>query len=146
MGVSKERTAIIDAARSYIGAPWRHQGRSRESGIDCVGLPLLVGIELGYMDKGLTSANYPRRPNNTFIPLFREYLDTVIPADQQAGDILVFAESGHPCHCGFLSRTVHGLTVIHAHAYDRKVLEEPLETATVYLGKPVFRFKFKGLI
>lgn len=146
MEISNARNTVIDVARSYLGVPWRHQGRSREHGIDCVGLPLLVGIDLGYMDKGLTSANYPRRPNNTFIPLFREYLDTVLPAEQQVGDILVFAESGHPCHCGFLSQNVHGPTVIHAHANDRKTIEELLEHTTGYLGKPVFRFKFKGLL
>ncbi len=146
MEITLERQAVIDAARLYIGTPWRHQGRNRDSGIDCVGLPLLVGIELGYMNSNLGPANYPRRPNNTFIPLFRDHLTVVIPADQQVGDILVFADSGHPCHCGFLSETLFGFSLIHAHANDRKVIEEQIDRAVGYLGKPVFRFKFKGLV
>jgi len=146
MEISQARNDIVDLARTYIGVPWRHQGRTREDGVDCVGLPLLVGIELDYMKKELSPANYPRRPNNTFIPLFKEYLDAVIPAKQTLGDILVFADSGHPCHCGFMSQTQFGPTIIHAHANDRRVIEEPLARAVGYLGKPVFRFKFKGII
>ena len=145
MEINEARPAIVEAARSYLGVRWRHQGRTREHGIDCVGLPLLVGIELGYMSSGLSPARYPRRPNNTFIPLFREYLDSVVPANQQLGDILVFADSGHPCHCGILAENIGGLTLIHAHANDRSVVEEPLDRVIEYLGKPVFRFKYKGL-
>lgn len=145
MGLSAERQAVVDTARSFIGVKWRHQGRSREFGLDCVGLPLLVGMELGYMNVSLKPANYPRRPDSTFIPLFREYLDFVKPADAKDGDILVFADGGYPCHCGFLA-TLDGVpTVIHSHAMDRAVVESQLEVVTPSLGKPVFRFKFRGL-
>lgn len=145
MGISEERQAILDAARSYLGVRWLHQGRSRKFGIDCVGLPLLVGIELGYMDVSLTSANYPRRPDSTFIPLFREYLDFVKPADAQEGDILVFADGGHPCHCGFKSNSNEVPALIHSHALDRSVVESQLAVVIPGLGKPVFTFKFRGL-
>ena len=125
MGI--ERTDIVEAARRFLGAPWRHQGRSLKYGIDCVGLPLLVGIELGYMDPELiTQANYSRRPTNELIPLFKVYLDVVLPRNEQPGDVVVFADSGYPCHCGILTSDS---TVIHAHALDRKVIEQPLNVA-----------------
>lgn len=145
MAISAERQTILDWARSFLGVSWKHQGRSRAAGIDCVGLPLLVGIEMGYMEESLRAANYPKRPNNTLIPLFHEYLEFVRPGDRKPGDIMVFADSGHPCHCGFLGHRGGLDTVIHAHAHDRQVVEEPMTAAIQYLGKPVYTFKFKGL-
>ena len=41
--------AIIAAARSWLGVPWRHQGRTRQ-GVHCAGLVVLVGRELGLAD------------------------------------------------------------------------------------------------
>ncbi len=144
LDMSDERAAILDVARSYIGVKWRHQGRTREHGIDCVGLPLLVGTELNHMDH-LLPANYPRRPNQTFIPIFKNYLELVTVSQEQWGDILVFAASGHPCHCGILAFRNGVMTVVHAHAAERMVFEETLESTERYIGKPVYTFKFKGL-
>lgn len=42
-----EREAIVAAARSWIGTPYRHQGRTKMKGVDCVGLVLGVGQDLG---------------------------------------------------------------------------------------------------
>jgi cell wall-associated NlpC family hydrolase len=44
-----EPNAIIAAARSWLGVPWRHQGRTRQ-GVDCAGLVVLVGRGLGLDD------------------------------------------------------------------------------------------------
>ena len=44
-----ESLAIVAAARSWLGVPWRHQGRARQ-GIDCAGLVVLVGRGLGLTD------------------------------------------------------------------------------------------------
>ena len=37
-----KRREIVDAARNWVGVPYRHQGRTR-NGIDCVGLLLEGG-------------------------------------------------------------------------------------------------------
>ena len=39
-------SAIVAAARTWLGVPWRHQGRTRQ-GVDCAGLVVLVGRGLG---------------------------------------------------------------------------------------------------
>lgn len=39
-------SAIVDTARSYLGVPFVHQGRSRR-GVDCVGLLVCVAQDLG---------------------------------------------------------------------------------------------------
>lgn len=40
------RSKIVEQARSWVGTRYRHQGRSKEKGVDCVGLILGVGAEL----------------------------------------------------------------------------------------------------
>lgn len=52
-----ERGAFIQAARSYLGTPWRHQGRSRR-GIDCGGLVALAMRDIGH--PGQDIAGYGR--------------------------------------------------------------------------------------
>ena len=39
-------SALADAARGYIGTPFRHRGRSR-LGVDCVGLGVLAYADCG---------------------------------------------------------------------------------------------------
>ncbi len=143
--ITPERQAVMDVARTWVGVPWRHQGRTRENGIDCVGLPLLIGMELGYMEEGSVPANYPRRPDSTMVPLFHKYLVRIKPNEEQIGDIVVFADGSHPCHCGILTTRPGIVTVVHAHAHDRRVIEEDINHTIGYIGKPVHAFKFKGL-
>ena len=53
-----KRTQLIEAARSFIGVRFSHQGRSRRNGLDCGGLVLLAARQthlsslefLGYAD------------------------------------------------------------------------------------------------
>ena len=66
---------IVAAARSWLGVPWRHQGRTRQ-GVDCAGLVVLVGRELGLADYDTTA--YGRRPEGQgFVEHFRAAMDGV---------------------------------------------------------------------
>jgi hypothetical protein len=61
--------AIIAAARSWLGVPWGHQGRTRQ-GVDCAGLVVLVGRGLGLADYDTTA--YGRRlEGQGFVQHFR---------------------------------------------------------------------------
>lgn len=40
------RKDVVREVRSWLGIPWRHQGRTRE-GVDCAGLIVCVGVALG---------------------------------------------------------------------------------------------------
>jgi cell wall-associated NlpC family hydrolase len=42
-----DRQHIVDTARGWLGVPYRHQGRRKDKGVDCVGLIIGVGAELG---------------------------------------------------------------------------------------------------
>jgi cell wall-associated NlpC family hydrolase len=134
------RAEIISEARSWVGVPWRHQGRTRENGIDCAGLPVLVGAKFHlfcYED-----VNYPRRPDGTFVDHFRKYLISKPVTKMQEGDVLIFAEGRHPCHCGIHTIFRGQPSVIHAHVGARKVVEQSLETTRSIVGRPIFCFEF----
>lgn len=56
------RQQLVYTARSFIGCKFSHQGRSRKHGIDCGGLILLAGRELGLTD--LEELGYAAYPTN----------------------------------------------------------------------------------
>jgi len=51
---------FIEVARSMVGVPYKHHGRSRQ-GVDCVGLIVVVAEELGIELQGHT--DYKKVPN-----------------------------------------------------------------------------------
>jgi cell wall-associated NlpC family hydrolase len=135
------REEIVAAARAYVGAPWRHQGRSRQ-GLDCAGLVVLVARDLGLSDYDSTS--YRRHAQGlAFVDHFRSRMDPVPVTEMRPGDVLVFADHAYPCHASIVSER-HGVPyMIHAHAMRRKVVEEPY--GGEWPGKVKFCFRFRGL-
>jgi hypothetical protein len=135
------RDAVVACARSWLGVPWRHQGRSRR-GIDCAGLVVLVARELGLADHDL--AVYGRHSSGlALVDAFRAAMDTVPLPAALPGDVLLLADAAYPCHCGILTELRAVPHLLHAHALRRQVIEEP------YLGewpaKTRLAFRFRGL-
>ncbi|MGB8437639.1 MAG: NlpC/P60 family protein [Burkholderiales bacterium] len=132
---------VVTTARTYLGVPWRHQGRSR-LGLDCAGLVVLIGRELELSDHDRTG--YSRHAQGLgFVDAFREAMDSVPLASMRLGDVLLFADEAYPCHCGILSEARGTPHFLHAHAPRRKVMEEPLSAE--WRQKLRFAFRFRGL-
>lgn len=136
------RDAVISSARSFVGTPFRHQGRGPQ-GLDCVGLLVCVARALDLPHEDVTG--YTRRAEGRgFLEHFRSQLVEIPLAAAGAGDVVVFVETVYPCHTGVLSERHGVLHLIHAHAPRRKVIEEP------YLGiwpaRARFAFRFPQLI
>lgn len=107
---------VINEARSWVGVPFRHQGRDY-SGIDCVGLPIVVGQSLGLFDQRLDIANYGRLPTGELIERLREHcrpLPAVVP-----GCLVVIAWTKLAAHVAFFT----GETLIHAYQSVGQVVE-----------------------
>lgn len=62
-----DRSAIVAAARSWVGTPFQHQQSLKGVGVDCVGVILGVGRELGVLEISPAAwapfAAYTRQPN-----------------------------------------------------------------------------------
>jgi len=141
--MSATRSQIVDAARSWVGVPFLHQGRNRH-GVDCVGLAVVVMSELGLGSYDFTG--YARRPES------RDFLQHMlagggirIPLDAaRPGDVIAFRDSITPCHLAIVSEKSAVLHLIHAHALRRRVVEEPY--AHEWLNKRLAAFQMPGLI
>ena len=120
------RQNVVDAARAWLGTPWKHQGRNRQ-GIDCIGLPVVVARTLGLST--YDSFAYSREP------VAREFMShfykagcvRIDPKKGRDGDLVLFHQAGYPCHAGILSTLHDRPAVIHAHLGHRKVVEEVLQ-------------------
>jgi hypothetical protein len=110
------RDDIVTVARSFIGVPFMHQGRTR-AGMDCIGLVLNVGWQLGFLPLDYDVQGYSRIPDGR---LFKECdrLLKRIPAPVY-GCILAMKFDAEPQHIGFVGERKGHLTVIHS-LQDRK--------------------------
>lgn len=134
--------AIVAEARTWLGVPWRHQGRSR-AGVDCAGLVVLVARTLELADHDSTA--YGRRAQGQgFVEHFRGHMEGIAVTQARPGDVLVFADQAYPCHCGFLTERLGRPHLLHAHATRRQVIEEPYAGEWPAKIKFAFRFRSSG--
>lgn len=118
------RTDIVFEARKWVGVPYRHQGRSR-TGVDCIGLAVVVVRELGLMDYDIDG--YSRVPSGRMMTrLMAERLQTIDLADAQPGDLLHMAFTGQPQHVAIVSSD-NPARIIHADAVAGRVVEHALD-------------------
>ncbi|MFN8971556.1 MAG: NlpC/P60 family protein [Alphaproteobacteria bacterium] len=128
-------SAVIACARSYVGVRFAHQGRARQTGVDCLGLLILVAEEVGLSfdaqaPRALDRTDYGAYPDAEFL---RERLDHFLkpsPIDQmREGDVLLLAIDGRAQHLALVTDyPVPGeLGMIHAYAPARKVIEHRMD-------------------
>jgi cell wall-associated NlpC family hydrolase len=136
-----DRKSVVEEARSWLGTPWQHQGRTK-NGIDCAGLVVKVAHALGLSEFDRT--DYVRNTRGQeFVNVFREHLDEVPLLQLQAGDVVLFRDQMFPCHSAIVSEKYGQQYIIHADARHRKVLEEPLDAH--WRSKWIAGFKFRGI-
>lgn len=98
---------VVELAESCIGTPFHHQGRLPGVGLDCVGLVIWIGQQLGiaYPD----NYRYGRNPNGREMGrLLAQYLLRV--ETPQPGDVLHIAWARLPQHLGIYApqgRLIH---------------------------------------
>jgi cell wall-associated NlpC family hydrolase len=113
------RLKIINLARTYIGVPFVHKGRSHK-GVDCIGL-LYVAFQpffnvMDPQDYGpvVTSCK-------SFMEI-KDYADRIKANEAGPGDIVLMNIAGASAHYGLII----GDTVIHADQSVGKVIEHRL--------------------
>ncbi len=113
------RSEILTAARAWMDTPFRHQGRCRGVGVDCIGLIVGVARDLGVDTRDRT--DYPRQPDGSSLEAALDgQLRRLAPGTMGPGDVLLLRIRRMPQHVGFLAE--HG-TIIHAHSAAGRVVE-----------------------
>lgn len=108
--------AVVERARSLVGARFRLHGRAPESGLDCVGL---VAAALGRSD---APSGYALRGGSAegFVAMLDAAgLEAVERAE--AGDVLLIEAGARQFHLGVWT----GAGLVHADAGLRRVVETP---------------------
>ena len=141
------REQVVDVAKSMVGVPFRHQGRSRETGVDCVGLLAVILSELG--DEPHEFREYGTRPDPD--DLLRHASIGMIPIPEheaKPGDVLLFwlvrnKETHEPMPQHFAVLTDRN-TIIHAMRRHGEVAEHGITDYWIRHRHAAYRFR--GLI
>lgn len=93
--------ALIVEARTLVGVPWFHAGRSWEHGVDCAGLILLPAWRCGVTS--FVPSNYsPGEGSEVLLPALAEECVAVEEA-MQPGDIALFEVRRGRYHLAYLT-------------------------------------------
>lgn len=86
---------MIDAARSLVGVPFIHQGRSAASGLDCVGMIIVLGHLIKYPHEIADVEGYARTPSaGKLLEMMNKNLDEIPLSEVRAGDIYLMRVGG----------------------------------------------------
>lgn len=137
-------SALVAAARRYLGVRFRHRGRS-ESALDCAGL-----VKRAYADCGVELPDfrlYGREPHRDGLitrvraALGPEVAVAPVRRDQlQPGDVIVLRFEREPHHVALVADyPTGGLSMIHADGHVGRVIEHRLADKHVAQITHVFR-------
>jgi cell wall-associated NlpC family hydrolase len=138
---------VVECARTYIGTPYGDYGRKKGFTMDCIGLPLTVGHELGIFHGDFD--RYSPTPKQRYAmdvadghmgdviwtrpgwPDKPDWYADLQPVATQAGDVGLFwfSNRAEPQHFAIFG--VHpltgGPTMIHAHSRYKKCVEATMD-------------------
>lgn len=129
---------IVREARTYVGTPWVHQGRSRQ-GLDCLGLTSVVArTTRGYTFDVLNYA--AQASDETMLQLCRQHMQPVPAVARQPGDVVVI-RYGNQRHMAIVGdHPVAGeLSLIHASSILGRVVEHRLDSRWARICIATFR-------
>lgn len=133
------RTDVVAAARSKLGANFRHQARGPDA-YDCVGIVIAVAKDLGLSNFNTTA--YSRAPNpQEMRKALEEHLDYVRWDAVQPGDVLWF-RAPEPQHLAIVTQR-DPMQMVHAFARVNRVVETGVDR--FWRGRLVACFRYRGL-
>jgi len=112
---------LIVQARTWVGVPFRHQGRGR-AGVDCAGfLGALMKAAGALPEDYIEPTNYGRAPDRELIEVVRRYCTPAAraPTFPAALVLMRWPKNKQPSHVGLCT----GSTLIHCYAREGGVVE-----------------------
>ena len=121
------RKEIVDFARTLLGTPFKHLGRDKDDGIDCIGLLVLTARHLSLSDADL--GWYDMNPDgHTLVEELDKALVTIDLQDAVPGDVCVFRIQRSPQHVGILTPYRYGgMAMIHTWYSTAGVVEHRID-------------------
>lgn len=144
------RTEIEKSARKLVGAPWHHQGRSLQTGIDCIGGVIFIALDTNQITeeelKTFDITNYSRTPDTfrTLLVKMGTYMQEIPLNTAKHGDVLTFRMPGErvTSHVGTIVRGVREYHLIHS-LQNKTTIEEQLRR---WYKFATGAYSFKGII
>jgi cell wall-associated NlpC family hydrolase len=139
---------VIAEARSWVGTPFAHQQRTKGLAVDCIGLLIGMGRELGMVEHAFDFNGYARIPDgHTLLEHCERHMTRITQAEMQPGDAVVVSFDAAPQHFGVLVPYRHGgLAIVHAASRYGKVIETRLLFGTSPLSmKFVAAYRLPGV-
>jgi cell wall-associated NlpC family hydrolase len=100
---------LIEAVRSYLGTPWRHQGDSR-AGMDCAGLLIAAARDCGIAVAPVVRTPLPELELFDVLPRYCDRISVPEP-----GAVLRMRVAGRPQHLAVAAAHPDGgLSIVHA--------------------------------
>lgn len=85
---------VIALAKTWIGVPFLHNGRTRSQGVDCLGLLLSffkeLGVQIPYKQEFYKSDWYQHTPEERYLDGLMQYGIHIEPEQILPGDVLYF--------------------------------------------------------
>lgn len=119
-----DRQHIVDTARGWLDIRYRHQGRSKEKGVDCVGLIIGVGEEIGL--QLIAPEFYAESPSSNLVLRYADKQLVSIPNKELAiGRVAILwgFDRNEAQHLAIVGEHAGRLTMIHSFSKAGKVLE-----------------------
>lgn len=139
------RSEIVKMARSWLGTPYRHQGRSRR-GVDCAGPLVHIAHEVGLGDKFNDQLIYSVNPETFSLKQQMDaVLDHITKDEIRPGDPLLFKIDVHPQHVAItVDYHLGGLGMVHCYSRIGRVVEHRL--ADVWFARLVQAYRIPGIV
>lgn len=115
------RHEVVTAARSWLGVPWLPFGRSSD-GIDCIGLIIMVGRQLGEGADWLEEP-YARFPTERQVRGVLERHLNPLQGNPEPGDIALIRWRRTANHLAFVTDGHEPFGLLHAYATVGRVCE-----------------------
>lgn len=134
------RADIVSEARTHIGTPWVHQGRTPGLALDCAGLLIVVARSLELVGQDFDINGYSRIPDGTMLRWCDEHMQRL--PDIELGAALVLATKDEPQHMGIVGDYLHGgWSLIHScnAAKPPRVIETRLMFASNLKLRGIYR-------
>lgn len=130
------RADVVAEARTWLGTPFKHQGRVKGAGVDCVGLLFGIAWALGWQHAN--EGTYGHRPDPRRMRLaLAQHMQPIAVKEVMPADVYWMAFDNDPSHVALV--TEHG--ILHAAASLRRVVEHRLDPVWQARIRGAYRFR-----